>query len=64
MKAFLTELQMPLTTESMLSLVTQIEAHLDQFAKDLQKLINNEDKVKAQRLAQAILWEKANISCA
>ncbi|MCH79637.1 hypothetical protein A2U01_0000390 [Trifolium medium] len=64
MKAFLAELQTPLTNESMFSLVTQIEAHLDQFAKDLQKLLNNEEQVKAQRLAQAILWEKANISCA
>ncbi|MCI96845.1 hypothetical protein A2U01_0118145, partial [Trifolium medium] len=47
MKAFLRELQTPLTSEPMLYVITQVESQLDQFAKDLQKLINNEEHVKA-----------------
>ncbi|MCH98631.1 hypothetical protein A2U01_0019636, partial [Trifolium medium] len=62
MKAFLVELQVPMTSKPMLSVITQIEAHIDQYAKDLQRFLNNEEQVKAQRLAQVILWEKANIS--
>ncbi|MCI39418.1 protein gar2-like, partial [Trifolium medium] len=62
MEAFLAELQVPMTNKPMLSVITQIEAHIDHYVKDLQRFLNNEEQVKAQRLAQAILWEKANIS--
>ncbi|MCI30952.1 hypothetical protein A2U01_0052163, partial [Trifolium medium] len=62
MKASLAELQSPFLSESRVTLLTQVESYFDQFGKDLQMLINNREQVSAQKMAQALLWERHNAS--
>jgi hypothetical protein len=51
LKALLQQLQTDGTKEAMLFLVNQVEAHIDQFAKNQQLLINAQKSYQAQMQA-------------
>jgi hypothetical protein len=53
LKALLQQLQTDRTKEAMLFLVNQVEAHIDQFAKNQQLLINAQKSYQAQMQAHA-----------
>jgi hypothetical protein len=60
LKALLQQLQTDRTKEAMLFLVNQVEAHIDQFAKNQQLLINAQMSYQAQMQAHASVLADAN----